>query len=68
MTKYEQLKQEILDELAGVVATLQSTEDPDNLTGEQLWDMLTDLQDAAGEMEDWYEEIVGKEDRGEDSA
>ncbi len=68
MARYEQLKQEILDELVGVVSALQSTEDPDNLTGEQLWDMLTDLQDAAGEMEEWYEEIVGKEDKSEDSA
>ncbi len=67
MARYEQLRQMILEELSGVVSILQHTKDPDSLTGEQLWDMLTDLQDAVGEMEDWYEQIVGKEEGGEDS-
>lgn len=65
MARYEQVKLKILEELAGVVSALQSA-NPDTLTEEQLWDMLTDLQNAAGEMEDWYEEILGNEGKGED--
>ncbi len=66
MSDLEDLKNSILLILLDVSSALQAMKDPDSATSDELWDLMTDMQDAAVKMEEWYEELVGVEDNEEE--
>jgi hypothetical protein len=66
MSDLKELKNSILLGLVDVSDALQAMKNPDSATSEELWDLMTDMQDTAGKMEEWYEELVGVEEDEED--
>lgn len=64
MTNFRELKESIQRKVLDVGAALQKIEDPDSESDQEIWDMMTDIQDALGELEEWYEELVGRENNG----
>ncbi len=59
MRNLRELRESVQREVLCVAAALQQIEDPESVTDQEIWDMMTDLQDAVGELEEWYENLVG---------
>ncbi len=66
MSDLKALKNSLLLSLLDVSSALQAMKDPDSATSDEIWDLMTDMQDAAVKMEEWYEELVGVEDNEEE--
>ncbi len=58
MRNVKELRESVQREVLSVAAALQQMEDPESVTDQEIWDMMTDLQDAVGELEEWYENLV----------
>ncbi len=58
MRNLKELRDSVQREVLSVAAALQQIEDPESVTDQEIWDMMTDLQDAVGELEEWYEHLV----------
>lgn len=61
MRDLKELKESIQRGVSSVAAALQQIQDPGSITDQEIWDMMTDLQDAVGELEEWYERLVALE-------
>ncbi len=66
MTDFRKLRDSILSDVQSVADGLREIKDPDSIAEQEVWDLMTDLQDAVGRMEEWYEELVGAEEREEE--
>ncbi len=66
MTDFKKLRDSILSDVQGVADALREMKDPDSTAEQEVWDLMTDLQDAVGRMEEWYEELVGAEEKEEE--
>ena len=66
MTDFKKLRESILSDVQAVADALREMKDPDSTAEQEVWDLMTDLQDAVGRMEEWYEELVGAEEKEED--
>ncbi len=66
MTDFKKLRDSILSDVQAVADALREMKDPDSTADQEVWDLMTDLQDAVGRMEEWYEELVGAEEKEEE--